>query len=96
LLDQLIEQANLQGNQSPAVLDKLRRTQGGVLLGGLITSVLISLLSAMLFSQGIASRLRVTEDNVRRLKNDEQLNPPLPGTMKWRTSISSSIPWQTL
>lgn len=79
LVQQMIDQANVRGDQSPAVLDKLRRGQGAVLLGGLVTSVLISVLSALMFSQGIASRLKVTEDNVRRLEKDQTLNQRLPG-----------------
>lgn len=70
---------NDRGRASPEKLRRLRDQQGAVLLAGLLASLLISAASALIFSSGIARRLRVTEDNVHRLEQDQPLNPPLPG-----------------
>jgi PAS domain S-box-containing protein len=78
-LKELIAYSEKSGEQSPAKLEHLRGQQGMLLAAGLLVSMAICGVSALLFSNGIAGRLSVMEDNVSRLEHDTPLNPQLPG-----------------
>jgi len=78
-MQELANLATSEGDQSPAKLDRLRTQQGVLLIAGLFSSMIICGLSAVLFSQGIVTRLRIMEDNVHRIENDQPLSEPLPG-----------------
>jgi PAS domain S-box-containing protein len=62
-----------------ARLAVLRNQQQRILIGGLSATLIICLGSALAFGQGIAGRLRVTEDKVARLESGEPLDAPLIG-----------------
>jgi PAS domain S-box-containing protein len=79
-LQGLVDRATDQGDLSPARLDEIRGRQGATLIFSLLVSAGICALSALLFSEGVARRLAVTEENVKRLEQDQPLNPTLPGT----------------
>lgn len=77
---QLMAEVSQRASQTPERLAALRRQQGIVMAGGVIISVLICIGCGALFGFGIASRLRMTEDNVRRLELEQALPQPLVGT----------------
>lgn len=69
-----------QDDSVPSVQSSLRKEQSFLLEVGLLLSALISIGSAFLFSIGITKRLKLMEENARRLESDQPLNAVLGGT----------------
>lgn len=64
----------------PAKQAAQRKKLGLILLAGLCSNVIVSVLLALYFSKDITSRLAQLADNAERLANDKPLNTPLSGT----------------
>lgn len=63
----------------PELQAEQRARQAAVLLAGIGTNILVSVLLAVFFSKDITSRLTTLADNAKRVTLDQELNPELGG-----------------